>query len=62
VGFDFEGERRLKQHLLSTIRRLLRDCGLETGAEGQKRTLYCLRHTYELIRLLREAGCRFEHI
>jgi integrase len=31
---------------------LLRDCGLEVGAEGQKRTLYCLRHTYATLELL----------
>ena len=35
-----------------TFRRLLRDCGLEVGAEGQKRSLYCLRHTYATLELL----------
>ena len=35
-----------------TFKRLLRDCGLEVGAEGQQRTLYCLRHTYATLELL----------
>jgi len=38
-----------------TFRRLLRDCGLEVGAEGQKRSLYCLRHTYATLELLTAA-------
>ena len=29
-----------------TFKRLLRDCGLEIGETGQRRTLYSLRHTY----------------
>jgi integrase len=40
------------RRLDGTFRRLLRDCGLEVGAEGQKRTLYCLRHTYATFELL----------
>jgi len=40
------------RRLDGTFRRLLRDCGLEVGAEGQKRTLYCLRHTYATLELL----------
>jgi len=40
------------RRLDGTFRRLLRDCGLEVGAEGQKRTLYCLRHTYATFGLL----------
>jgi len=40
------------RRLDGTFRRLLRDCGLEVGAEGQKRSLYCLRHTYATLELL----------
>jgi integrase len=43
------------RRLDGTFRRLLRDCGLEVGAEGQKRTLYCLRHTYATSELLTNA-------
>jgi integrase len=35
-----------------TFRRLLRDCGLEIGETGQRRTLYSLRHTYATQELL----------
>jgi integrase len=40
------------RRLDGTFRRLLRDCGLEVGAEGQTRTLYCLRHTYATMELV----------
>jgi integrase len=40
------------RRLDGTFRRLLRDCGLEVGAERQKRTLYCLRHTYATMELV----------
>jgi hypothetical protein len=40
------------RRLDGTFRGLLRDCGLEVGAEGQTRTLYCLRHTYATMELL----------
>lgn len=43
------------RRLDGTFRRLLRDCGLEVGAEGQKRSLYCLRHTYATLELLTNA-------
>jgi integrase len=35
-----------------TFKRLLRDCGLEIGETGQRRTLYSLRHTYATQQLL----------
>ena len=35
-----------------TFKRLLRDCGLEIGETGQRRTLYSLRHTYATLELI----------
>jgi integrase len=40
------------RRLDGTFRRLLRDCGLEVGAEGQRRTLYSLRRTYATLELV----------
>jgi len=40
------------RRLDGTFRRLLRDCGLEVGSEGQRRTLYCLRYTHATLELL----------
>jgi integrase len=40
------------RRLDGTFRRLLRDCGLEVGSEGQRRTLYSLRHTYATLELV----------
>jgi integrase len=38
--------------LNGTFRRLMRDCGLEKGEDGQNRTLYSIRHTYATLELL----------
>jgi len=41
--------------LNGTFRRLMRDSGLEKNQQGQTRTLYCLRHTYAKLAMLRGA-------
>jgi integrase len=38
--------------LNGTFRRLMRECGLEKGEDGQNRTLYSIRHTYATLELL----------
>lgn len=38
--------------LNGTFRRLMRDCRLEKGEDGQNRTLYSIRHTYATLELL----------
>ena len=40
------------QRLDGTFKKLLRDCGLMKGDDGQNRTLYSLRHTYATLELL----------
>lgn len=39
--------------LNGAFKRLMRDSGLLKNADGQNRTLYCLRHTYATLELLR---------
>jgi integrase len=38
--------------LNGTFRRLMRECGMEKGEDGQNRTLYSIRHTYATFELL----------
>ena len=38
--------------LIGTFRRLMRECGMEKGEDGQSRTLYSIRHTYATLELL----------